>query len=306
MIISIGEILVDIFQDEDGSISCPGGAPFNVACNIASWDKDAAGFLGCVGNDADGKFLLNEAKKRLQFDYVHELANKPTTQAIVTLDHGERNFRFNRKDAADYQIPLDLVKNLKTPAEIYHFGSLMLSEEIGRQFYFDAISYLKAHHPKAKISFDVNYRDDIYDSAKQAIEIYLSCIKEADIIKFTEEELALLSGQDDVLTALKSLLRKDQMAVVTFGKDGSAFYKDGRLIHQDSVPVKPIDTTGAGDAFYSYFLFALDKGLDIFDEDAIKSTLKRANLVGGCATQKKGAIDVVPSLEEIEAKVASI
>ena len=64
--------------------------------------------------------------------------------------------------------------------------------------------------------------------------------------------------------------------------------------------MKPVDTTGAGDAFYSYFLYELDKGLDLNDESAIKEALKRANIVGGLATQKRGAIDVVPSLEELK------
>ena len=62
----------------------------------------------------------------------------------------------------------------------------------------------------------------------------------------------------------------------------------------------PVDTTGAGDAFYSYFLYSFDKGFDKEDDEDIENTLVRANIVGGFATQKKGAIGVVPSLEEIE------
>lgn len=64
--------------------------------------------------------------------------------------------------------------------------------------------------------------------------------------------------------------------------------------------LKPVDTTGAGDAFYSYFLYRLDLGLDINNDIDIKNTLLRANVVGGLTTQKKGAIDTAPKLEEVE------
>ena len=60
-----------------------------------------------------------------------------------------------------------------------------------------------------------------------------------------------------------------------------------------------MDTTGAGDAFYSYFLYELDKGLDINDDSMIKEALFKANIVGGLATQKQGAIGVTPSLDEL-------
>ena len=61
-----------------------------------------------------------------------------------------------------------------------------------------------------------------------------------------------------------------------------------------------MDTTGAGDAFYSYFLYRLDNGLDLHDSDQVIHALKRANITGGLATRKKGAIDIVPTINEIE------
>ena len=175
----------------------------------------------------------------------------------------------------------------------------MLSYLEGEKFFFEAIKYIKSHS-HALISFDVNYRDDIFESEQQAKNIFLKAIKEADILKFTEEELELLTGHKNVLDGLKSLLNDKQVAVVTLGKEGSIFYSKDKYLKVSSFPLKPVDTTGAGDGFYSYFLYALDKGLDITNDEEIKSTLLRANVVGGLTTQKKGAIDAVPSLEEIE------
>ena len=100
---------------------------------------------------------------------------------------------------------------------------------------------------------------------------------------------------------LKELLNDKQIAVITLGKDGSIYYHNGHMIKVDTYPVKPVDTTGAGDAFYSYFLASLVNEPDfIKDEEKIKHYLRRANVVGGLATLKKGAINSAPKEEEID------
>ena len=89
--------------------------------------------------------------------------------------------------------------------------------------------------------------------------------------------------------------------VVTLGSKGSIFCHNKKAVHVDTYPVKPVDTTGAGDAFYSYFLSSLINHPDfINDENQIKYYLTRANVVGGLATLKKGAIGSAPSEKEIE------
>ena len=66
----------------------------------------------------------------------------------------------------------------------------------------------------------------------------------------------------------------------------------------------PIDTTGAGDAFYSFALYQLSTNKDILSDDkSIHHMLKLANAVGAIATTKKGAINVVPSLEELDSYI---
>lgn len=299
MVLSIGEILVDIFVDGNNKTVFPGGAPFNVASNISNFNGDIS-FYGAVGNDEYGKFLLDFAHKKLDNVYIDKIENRDTTQAIVTLDNGERSFKFVRDNSSDYILDVNnLSKFDLNNVKIVHIGSLMLSYEEGRKFFFEAVKYVH-EHSKALVSFDVNYRDDIFSSEKEAKEIFLSALKEADIVKFTEEELELLTSQKNLLEALKSILNDKQVAVVTLGKDGSLFYSKDLYVEVPTYKLTPIDTTGAGDAFYSYFLYAFDKGFDLTNKEEIKNCLLRANIAGGLATQKKGAIDVVPSLDEIE------
>ena len=299
MILSIGEILVDIFMDASQKTVFPGGAPFNVASNIEHYNGDIS-FYGVVGNDEYGHFLLDFAKKKIPSALIEVKDNRDTTQAIVTLDNGERSFRFKRDHGSDYLLDINTLKKFDlSKISIIHIGSLMLSYKEGRDFFYEAVNYIR-HHSNCLISFDVNYRDDIFTSEEEAKEIFITAIKSADIIKFTEEELELLTKQKDVLKGLKSLLNDKQVAVVTLGKEGSIYYSKDKYLKVSSYPLKPVDTTGAGDAFYSYFLYSLDQGLDMNDDNQIINTLKRANVAGGLATQKKGAIDVAPTNEEID------
>ena len=299
MVLSIGEILVDIFKEGDNKTVFPGGAPFNLAANIAHFNGDVS-FYGVVANDEYGHFLLDFAKKKLQNSLIEVKKERETTQALVTLDNGERSFRFVRENGSDYLLDINKLKEFDlSKISIVHIGSLMLSYQEGRNFFYKAVDYIH-NNSKCLISFDVNYRSDIFKDEETAKEIFINAIKYADIVKFTEEELELLSKQKDVLNGLKTLLNDKQVAVVTLGKDGSIFFSKEKYLKVSSFPLKPVDTTGAGDAFYSYFLYRFDKGLDIKDNNQIVDALRKANVTGALATQKKGAIDVAPSLEEIE------
>lgn len=298
MVLSIGEILVDIFIDGDNRTTFPGGAPFNVACNIASFNNGEVGFYGSIGKDSNGDLLKEFSSKKINHLYLDLHNDLETTQAIVSLDNGERSFKFIR--GADFQLDVNRLKEIDfNNINIVHLGSLMLSHQCGREFIDQTIKYIRASS-KAKISFDVNYRDDIFSSPEEAKKAFIHVIDQVDVIKFTEEELTLLSGQDDMRRGLELLLNENQIAVVTLGKDGSVFFSVDKCIKVDTYPLKPVDTTGAGDAFYSYFLYRLDKDLDIHSDESIENTLLRANVVGGLTTQKKGAIESAPTLEEVE------
>ena len=300
MLICVGEILVDVFQDGKKETALPGGAPFNVACNATLYTKDVC-FIGKVGDDENGRLLLKAAKDRGLEKGIAIHPTRKTSRAIVSLEDGERSFRFDRDNGADYALTLDDVdlSSIKK-GDIVHIGSLMLSSDEGVAFYTALIKALRKIEG-VKISFDINYRDDIFPSSEVAKLVFVNALKEADILKFSSDELLFLSGKDDIESALRALLNPTQSAAITLGKDGSLLYHKGKLIHVPSVPVKPIDTTGAGDAFYSYFLASLVNDPSFLDdEEKVKKYLSRANAVGAIATLKKGAIGVAPSEEEID------
>lgn len=296
MIHVIGEILVDVIMDGDKKDVFPGGAPFNVASNITIFGGKTS-FYGAVGKDEYGKLLKKSAKK-CKFDQliIATPKNRDTTVALVTLTDGERDFKFIRSNGADYVLSLSKLKKLNiNKGDIVHIGSLMLSEKRGRNFFYKAVKYIK--EKEAKISFDVNYREDIFPNSSSAKRIMKKVIKYADYLKFSEDELVLLTGKKTIKGALANLVNNEQHAFVTLGKNGSLSYKNKEITKVKTFEVKPTDTTGAGDAFYSYVLYYLDTNKDNLD---IETALLRANVCGAFAVTKKGATGVVPSEKEID------
>ena len=119
------------------------------------------------------------------------------------------------------------------------------------------------------------------------------------------EKLILLSKfynvSVDYILGLKKIIRKDQMCYVTLGSKGSLFMYQDDILSVPTFKVDPVDTTGAGDAFYSCVLYYLDN-MESYSLDYIHDTLLHANICGGLACTKLGAISALPSYSELENK----
>ena len=299
MILCVGEILADMIgKTENGVFSYErraGGAPFNVACGVKKFGVKSA-FLGTVGDDLIGKFLYDFAKEHVDEAYVRLDATHNTTLAFVELDErGDRSFCFYRKDTADTYLeavpPLLLAR-----ANIVHIGSLMLSEKRGVDY---AVNLAKRAHGAGKlVSFDVNYREDILPDREAAVALYKTMLGAADIVKLSEEEYQAF-GEEYVQRSLK-----EKLVCVTLGEKGCKWLYRGESNTLPTVPVKTVDTTGAGDAFYAGALSRLD-GLskEKWTRENLNRVFAFANVCGALTTRSRGAIDALPSLEEVTSAV---
>ncbi len=291
MILSIGEILVDTYKtigtQQSTCMHYVGGAPFNVAVNAKQCGGEV-GFIGRVGKDEYGRMLIKECHRAgLDYLYMEVDPHRATTEAIVTVSNGERDFAFNRTDTADYHIDaskIDLARY--NNISIIHLGSLMLSEELGRRTASDIVRL--ARDAGLIISFDVNLRLDIYSDIDSAIEVYKPYIDSADIVKFSQEELLLFAGESQLMSAIDKVAKPNQLLLVTLGSAGSMCVYKGEIISMPTIAVTPIDTTGAGDAFMGAFLAYIDG--KAWTHDNIRDALDVANKRGAMTTQFLGAI----------------
>lgn len=296
MILSVGEILVDMIGGEKDGVFCyerkAGGAPFNVACAVAKFGAKS-GFVGCVGADTVGGFLEKFIKEQnLSCSYVKKDDTVNTTLAFVELDKtGERSFCFYRKNTADYRLP-EIPKEIFENSDIVHIGSLMLSEPQGEQYALQLAE--KAKKAGKLVSFDVNFRDDIFRDTKVAVAIYKKIIEQADIVKFSEDEIEIFTKE-----YVESLT--NTLVCLSLGADGSRWQYLGKTATIPTITVKPVDTTGAGDAFYAGVLSKLDgKTKAEWTEELFNQAFRFGNICGALNTLGKGAIDYLPNLQQIE------
>lgn len=297
MIICVGEILADLIakETEEGIVYSrhAGGAPFNVACGVKKLGGNAE-FYGSVGDDLIGKYLKEFAARRGLGEHIKTVADRNTTLAFVDLDeNGDRSFCFYRKRTADYRFDESAIDEIVRKADIVHLGSLALGEEEGREFYDRLIAAVK--RAGKLVSFDANYREDIFPDKNEALGIYGKYLAAADILKLSEEELYLFSDESSEERAVRKL-SQGKMLFVTLGKRGSVFSENGGSVVRVGAPdLKPVDTTGAGDAYYAGVLDTLDReGIR-----AVVNAMKRGSVCGTLTTQKKGAIEAFPDLAQI-------
>ncbi len=296
MILSVGEILVDMIGAETENGFCyerkAGGAPFNVACAAAKFGAQSA-FVGCVGEDTVGNFLEKFVKKQgLTDSYIQKDGSVNTTLAFVELDKtGERSFCFYRKNTADYRLP-KIPNGIFDKTTIVHIGSLMLSEPQGEK-YATALAK-RAKRAGKTISFDVNFRDDIFRDRTAAVKVYKKLIQKADIVKFSEDEVEIFTRE-----YVESL--SDKLVCISLGGNGSEWRYQGQSERVRSISVKPVDTTGAGDAFYAGVLSQIDGvSRSAWTAELFNRAFRFGNVCGALNTLGRGAIDCLPDLATVK------
>ena len=294
MLLCIGEILADMIGEEKNGIITyerkAGGAPFNVACALHKFGADVK-FVGSVGDDLIGSFLIKYATDfGMDTAYIHQNTERNTTLAFVELNEvGERSFCFYRKNTADYFMP-EVSDELIKSADIVCIGSLMLADPTCVEYALDIID--RAHAFGKTVAFDVNYRTDIYKDTESAVRTYKRILAEADIVKFSEDEVETFTEE-----YVHSLT--DKLVLVTLGKDGSEWRYKGKSSRVPTITVKPVDTTGAGDAFFAGALSVLDKNHGEITDELLNQSLRFGNIAGALNTLGRGAIDNLPDLETV-------
>ena len=268
-----------------------GGAPFNVACALKRFGRDVK-FVGSVGDDLIGQFLIRFAGDfGMDTAYIHKNAERNTTLAFVELnEEGERSFCFYRKNTADYLMP-SVGDGLLMSADIVCIGSLMLAAPDCVEYALDIIE--RAHALGKTVAFDVNYRTDIYRDKESAVKTYKRILQAADIVKFSEDEVETFT--EDYVNSLS-----DKLVLITLGKDGSEWRYKGKKNRVPTISVKPVDTTGAGDAFFAGALSVLDRSIGSpITEKLLDEALRFGNVAGALNTTGRGAIDNLPDLDTV-------
>lgn len=313
---ALGELLID-FTDNGKSAqgntlfeANPGGAPCNVLAMLNKCGHPTA-FVGKVGKDIFG-LKLKATLEEVGIDTSNLIVDEDarTTLAFVqTFEDGDRDFSFFRNPGADMMLTADEVnEELIRESRIFHFGTLSMTHDGVREATKRAIAVAK--ESGAVISFDPNLRPPLWKSLEDARVQVAYGLGQCDVLKISDNEIQWFTGEEDFDAGIAKLREQYRIPLIllSMGRDGSrAYYKDLKVDAAPFLQESTIETTGAGDTFGGSCLhYILKYGLDNLDEEKLKEMLTFANAAASIVTTRKGALRVMPEVEEVESFIQSV
>ena len=254
MIVVCGEALVDMVPSkcgtEDGYVPRPGGSPSNVAVGLARLEV-AVAFLGKVSSDPFGRLLRGHLETNaVDLRYV-VTGTEHTTLAFVERRPGEEEeYSFYAENSADRNLtPQELPATFAPEVAGIHFGSIALVLEPGAA---TLEACMRRERGRLLISLDPNVRPFLIgDAAAYRVRLE-GWVATADLIKVSAADLGwLYPGVPADRVAREWLELGPALVVVTRGSQGSSAYGRRAEASAAPIPVKVVDTVGAGDSFTS-------------------------------------------------------
>lgn len=288
------------YQVED-RFEAPGGVAANVAQGLARLGIEA-GCYSKVGDDVLGEWIMAEIAKEgvdVSLLQVEKGVKSDLSAIIVDSKSGERTIFFNR----------DANERLE-----------ILAEKLGQTEWI----FVSALNGNPKKSWDKLLEDVIDISKEKGIRIALNPGQKniqdnAEKVIFAVENCEILLLNKDEAIEIISEKRKDEnekllndevfllkklkemgprIVVLTDGLRGAWAYDGEKVIHTESSNDKPVETTGAGDAFSSGFLAASLKGKNI--AEAIRWGAANGGNVVNFFGAKEGLLDETEIIEKIK------
>jgi fructokinase len=309
-ILCIGEALIDMICTDKGKslsngenfLKKPGGAPTNVAAAIAALGGQVE-LAAKVGVDPFGKHLIDVMQSfGVSTKWMLQDENSFTTFAFVSLmENGERDFYFNR--GADGQLSTEDINGIDLKEfSIVHFGSATGFLPGPLQAAYKSLLQ-QSLQQDILISFDPNYRHLLFQHDQQSfIDQSWNFLNSCHFFKVSDEEALMLTGKQTVKDAAAVFFEKLNNAVfaITLGKEGTLLGRNGKAEIIESISIKPVDTTGAGDAFVGAVLYQLSgktlQQAGRLPDAEWKKIILNANKAGARTCEYMGAMEAFKHL----------
>lgn len=220
----------------------PGGKGANQAVSAARLGAEVV-MIGCIGDDAFGlesrDFIENQGIR----GYIATCYGMKTGIAMIQVS----------EETGNNSIVVIPGANLNLKSEFIHIaitdmGELKKGDVLVSQFEIP-LDTIKAFFAKGRENKTIN----ILNPAPAQL-IPDDIFELVDVLIVNETELEIVSQQqcktyDEMLAAVRSIKRKNQIIIVTLGENGCMGYINNIVVKLPSVKVDVIDTTGAGDCF---------------------------------------------------------
>ena len=284
-ILCVGEVLVDFIGHQNNVLINEtrdyhrylGGSPANVAMNCKRLGLSST-LVSSVGNDGFGEYIFKRLEEiGINTSNVKKLENKSTSVIFVSKSNGTPDFIPYRNadcDISENQITTEMLSQTK----IFHTTCFALSKNPAQTTILKKAE--EAHKKGCKLSIDVNYAKELWDTKEEALQVIKKYCQFNPLIKISEDDMLRLFEKQlphkEIFEFFHNL--GVETVCLTLGSKGVKLSQKGKnMIQLPAIKIeKVMDTTGAGDAFWSGFLFAYIKAKTI--EECLQIALKLAAL----------------------------
>lgn len=262
-----------------------GGCAGNIAYNLKLLGGEPL-IMATVGGDA-GTYFDQLAKYGISADYIRELPESFTAQAMITTDADNNQITAFHPGAMSES-------HLNSVTDVLHARKslqqkapqLAIVAPDGRQGMVEHCSQLA--HNNIPFIFDPGQGLPMFDG-----EDLLRFIDQATYVAVNDYEGEMLASRTGL--SLAQIAQKVSALIVTKGAQGAEIHSNGSIIAIPPVPVQhAIDPTGCGDAFRGGLLFGLEQGFDW------ETTGRLASLMGSIKIASQGPQNHCPSKQEIQ------
>lgn len=264
-IICIGEVLIDFIGHEvNTSINRTkdyhrflGGSPTNVAVNSSRLGLHSILVASC-GQDGLGDYVIRKLKaNKVNTDFIGKSDTVPTSVIFVSKSTETPDFIPYRQadcEIFENQLPDEIIAN----AKIFHTTCFALSKNPARQTILNRAK--KAAELGLKLSIDINFSERIWPDREEAKQVLKEYLCNDPLVKLSEDDCYRLFDSVKSEEFIFDYFHKMGVSTIclTKGKNGVVVSDvEKGLFFQKAIPIEEIkDTTGAGDAFWTGFLFA--------------------------------------------------
>ncbi len=253
------------------------------ACGVARLGLRVA-FLGKVGNDVFGNFVINELKKRrVATEGIITTGSEKTGLTVILNRGNDRAILTYPGTIATMQLG-DLNTTFLENARHLHLGGYYL---LSRMKPSVPKLFQQAHRLGLTVSLDTNY-----DPTEQWDGGLFKSLKHVDIFLPNKRELLSITKTRNFREAVSSLSKTVPILAVKMGEEGAMVYtKDGHT-KGESIKTNVVDSVGAGDSFDAGFIYGY------LHHWEMQRIVNLACVCGSLSAQAAGGIAGQPTLEQ--------
>ncbi len=237
----------------------PGGAAANTVIGLGQLGT-AAGFLGKLGKDDEGKlFRRNLKASHVRTDALKEDPQLPTGHCIslITPD-SERTMR-TFMGASETLAPEDLTKE-----DFRGYSHCLMEGYMLRNLPLVLAILQLAKAANLTICLDLSAPEIVKKSQLILPQLLTDFV---EVLFANELEATALTGQTEPEASLRAMTTFCRLPVVKRGREGALIWdaQQQRPVAVPAVTVKAVDTTGAGDLWAAGFLHASLNGATLYE-----------------------------------------